>query len=157
MTAISEAAIWERLREVPDPEIPTISVVDLGIIRSVEVGETIRVALLPTFSGCPAIDVMRREIAAKLADLGEVEVKIVYDEAWTTQRITLHGRRMLKKAQLVPPPLGEAGSDADREPVACPYCGSPETQLENLFGPTPCRSIYYCRHCRQPFERFKPV
>ena len=157
MTAISEAAIWERLREVPDPEIPTISVVDLGIIRSVEVGETIRVALLPTFVGCPAIDVMRRDIAAKLADLGEVEVKVVYDEAWTTQRITLHGRKMLKKAHLVPPPPGDVAAEDDGEPVACPYCGSTETRLENLFGPTPCRSIYYCRHCRQPFERFKPV
>lgn len=158
MSMVTEEAIWEALREVPDPEIPTINVVDLGIIRRVELGEAIRIEMMPTFIGCPAIDMMRRDIRDRLQVFGPVEVEVVYDEPWTSDRITPAGRQMLKQAALAPPPRGTfALTPIPAVPVACPYCGSTETDLENLFGPTPCRSIFYCRACQHPFEQFKAV
>ena len=157
-STITEAEIWEALREVPDPEIPTINVVDLGIIRRVTVGDPIRVEMMPTFTGCPAIDMMRQDIEARLSAFGPVEVVVVYDEAWTSDRITAAGREMLRAADLAPPPHGAIRlTPVPVTPVACPYCGSTDTQIENLFGPTPCRSIFYCRARRQPFEQFKAV
>lgn len=158
MHVVSDEAVWDALREIPDPEIPTINVVDLGIIRRVDVGEVIRVEMMPTFVGCPALEFMRRDIVEKLAPFGPVEVRVVFDEPWTSDRITPAGREMLKAAHLAPPPRGDIVLHAvPATPVACPYCGSTETQLENLFGPTPCRSIFYCRQCSQPFEQFKAV
>lgn len=158
MVTVTEQEVWEALHDVADPEIPTINVVDLGIIRRVALGERIRVEMMPTFVGCPALDMMRREIAARLRPFGEVEVRVVLDEPWTTERITPAGRAMLREAGLAPPPRGDIRLvPVPAEPVACPYCASAETQLENLFGPTPCRSIYYCRACQQPFEQFKVV
>ncbi|AEB12104.1 1,2-phenylacetyl-CoA epoxidase subunit PaaD [Marinithermus hydrothermalis] len=155
---VTEAQVWALLREIPDPEIPTISLVDLGVIRKVEVGEVIRVEFLPTFVGCPALDMMQREIRAKLEPLGPVEVKVVYDEAWTTERISEAGRAKLLEAGLAPPPPGDLMElPMAQAPVACPYCGSTNTQLENRFGPTPCRAIHYCNDCHQPFEQFKAV
>ncbi|MDI3340471.1 MAG: phenylacetate-CoA oxygenase subunit PaaJ [Sphaerobacter sp.] len=159
MQTVSEEQVWEALREIPDPEIPTINVVDLGIIRQVAVADAvIRVEMMPTFVGCPAIDMMRRDIRERLGPFGPVEVVVVYDEPWTTERITAAGRRMLLQAGLAPPPRGDIRlTPVSSQPVPCPYCGSTDTQIENLFGPTPCRSIFYCRACRQPFEQFKAV
>ena len=169
MDTLTEQAIWDILRQIPDPELPIINLVDLGVIRKVEVGEKIRVEMLPTFVGCPALGMMRREVAQKLAPYGEVEVKVVYSEVWTTERISEAGREMLQQAHLVPPPRGNlielptrvsrtTGLSRMRQPLtACPYCGSTDTSLENLFGPTPCRAICYCNACHQPFERFKSV
>lgn len=155
---VTAQEIWDALHDVADPEIPTINVVDLGIIRRVELGEPIRVEMMPTFVGCPALDLMRRDIRERLREFGEVEVKVVFDEPWTTERITPAGRAMLSAASLAPPPRGGIRlTPVPAEPVACPYCGSTETQLENLFGPTACRSIHYCRSCRQPFEAFKVI
>lgn len=158
MAVLDEQRVWDLLREVSDPEIPTINVVDLGIIRRVQVDGTIIVEMMPTFIGCPALDMMRRDIKARLAGLGDVEVRVVLDEPWTTERITPAGREMLRSAGLAPPPRGDIPLvPVPAEPVACPHCGSVDTQLENLFGPTACRSIFYCRSCRQPFEQFKAV
>jgi ring-1,2-phenylacetyl-CoA epoxidase subunit PaaD len=168
---LTEQTIWDTLRQIPDPELPAINLVDLGVIRKVEVGDSIRVELLPTFIGCPALDMMRREIMDKLAPYGEVEVKIIYSDAWTTECISEAGREMLRQANMVPPPRGnliELPTRASRLThrlhaseaeiiVACPYCGSANTSQENLFGPTPCRAICYCHACHQPFERFKTV
>jgi ring-1,2-phenylacetyl-CoA epoxidase subunit PaaD len=162
-----ESAIWAALHDVHDPEIPTISVVDLGVVRRVETDDGhIRVELLPTFVGCPAIDVMRESVAARLrAFADEVSVDISFAEPWTTERITPTGRDALRAAGFAPPPpRGDAG-DSDRvlsllsnPPVGeCPYCGSRNTTLENAFGPTLCRAIYHCADCRQPFEQFKEV
>jgi len=101
---------------------------------------------------------MRRDIEARLSVFGPVEVVVVYPEAWTRDRITPAGREMLRAAELAPPPRGGIRLTPVRaDPVPCPYCGSTDTQIENLFGPTPCRSIFYCRACRQPFEQFKAV
>jgi ring-1,2-phenylacetyl-CoA epoxidase subunit PaaD len=147
---IAEAAVWDALREVHDPEIPTISLVDLGIVHEVEVmPDRIRVELLPTFTGCPALEVMRGEVARRLDGMAPVvEVGFTTAVPWTSDRITGAGRVALGLAGLAPPGEGSP---------ACPYCGSLDTTMDNAFGPTLCRSIWYCAGCRQPFERVKAV
>jgi ring-1,2-phenylacetyl-CoA epoxidase subunit PaaD len=159
-----ESAVWAALHDVRDPEIPTISVVDLGVVRSVATDEgSIRVELLPTFVGCPAIEVMRSAVAERLHEFADnVQVEISFAEPWTSDRITPDGRAALRDSGFAPPaftPLGDrALSILSILPVAeCPYCGSRNTTLENAFGPTLCRAIYYCNNCRQPFEQFKEV
>ena len=162
-----EAAIWAALAEVPDPEIPTISVVDLGVIGSVELAEdrsTLRVELMPTFIGCPATEVMRHAIGERLAalDLAErIEVELTFAQPWTSDRISPTGREQLRSSGFAPPPhlreLTVRGELPTLTVVPCPYCGSRQTTLENPFGPTLCRAIYHCAGCRQPFEAFKPV
>jgi ring-1,2-phenylacetyl-CoA epoxidase subunit PaaD len=146
-----EAAIRRALAEVADPEIPTVSIVDLGIVEKVEVGEDrIRVDLLPTFIGCPALDVIRSAVEDRLAQFGRpLDVRFTFGVPWTTERLTDAGRGGLRRAGIAPPaPEGE---------VTCPFCDSTQIAIDNLFGPTLCRSLYYCRNCRQPFEAFKPI
>ncbi|HEY5520624.1 MAG TPA: 1,2-phenylacetyl-CoA epoxidase subunit PaaD [Candidatus Limnocylindrales bacterium] len=160
-----ESAVWAALHDVHDPEIPTISVVDLGVVRRVETGAgTIRVELLLTFIGCPAIEVMRHDVEQRLHDFAdEVRVEISFAEPWTTERITPAGRAALRLAGFAPPPPspvdnGRMLSILPSLPVGeCPYCGSRNTTLENAFGPTLCRAIYHCADCAQPFEQFKEV
>jgi len=162
-----DAAIWAALAEVPDPEIPTISVVDLGVIGSVELADdrsTLRVELMPTFIGCPATEVMRHAIGERLGALGlaeRVEVELTFGEPWTSDRITAAGREQLRSSGFAPPPhlheLTTLGELPTLTVVPCPYCGSRQTTLENPFGPTLCRAIYHCAGCRQPFEAFKPI
>jgi ring-1,2-phenylacetyl-CoA epoxidase subunit PaaD len=160
-----ESAIWAALQDVHDPEIPTISVVDLGVVRSVETGNgSIRVELLPTFVGCPAIDVMRDAVTDRLREFADdVSVEVTFKEPWTTERITHAGRDALRNAGFAPPPL-QLRDPARALPILanlpvgeCPYCGSRNTTLENAFGPTLCRAIYHCADCQQPFEQFKEV
>jgi ring-1,2-phenylacetyl-CoA epoxidase subunit PaaD len=160
---VTAEEVWAALAEIPDPEIPVISVVDLGVVRGVCVeDERVHVEFTPTFLGCPALEVMRDQMAARIAELGgEPEVEVVLDDSWSTDRITPEGREKLRAAGLAPPAPREAAgptlvqlqSNAHR----CPYCGSTETRLENIFGPTPCRSLRYCAACRQPFEQFKTI
>jgi ring-1,2-phenylacetyl-CoA epoxidase subunit PaaD len=160
---VTEAAVWKALREVEDPEIPVLSVVDLGVVRDVKVEEGhVHVEFTPTFLGCPALEVMRSQMAERIRSLGaEAEVEVVLDDSWSTDRITPEGREKLRRAGFAPPTprdvsapkLVQLQSDAFR----CPYCGSNETRLENIFGPTPCRSLRYCESCRQPFEQFKTI
>jgi ring-1,2-phenylacetyl-CoA epoxidase subunit PaaD len=159
---VDERAVVDALRDVPDPEIPVISVVDLGVIGQVEVGaDRLRVELLPTFVGCPALDPMRDAVAARLAALAPgraIDVDVVFDPPWTTDRITPEGRRRLAASGFAPPVTGASALPVTLDvPVPCPWCGSRRTVLENAFGPTACRSIRYCTVCRQPFEQFKPV
>src|SRR5688572_19426181 len=158
-----ESVVWAALHDVHDPEIPSISVVDLGVVHSVETGEgSVRVELLPTFVGCPAIDVMRDAVSERLRDIADdVTVEISFAEPWTTERISEDGRRALRLAGFAPPARREEGSALSFLPVLpiaeCPYCGSRNTTLENAFGPTQCRAIYHCADCRQPFEQFKRI
>jgi ring-1,2-phenylacetyl-CoA epoxidase subunit PaaD len=161
-----ESAVWAALHDVHDPEIPSISVVDLGVVHTVEAGEgMVRVELLPTFVGCPAIEVMRSAVEERLREFAdEVSVEISFAEPWTTERITPEGRRALREGGFAPPappqwaPPGRELSILPVMPVAeCPYCGSRNTTLENAFGPTLCRAIYHCADCRQPFEQFKEI
>ena len=163
---LRERRVWEVLAEVPDPEIPAISVVDLGVIRSVRfTGDRLTVEMLPTFVGCPAIDVMRQQIGERLEEEGiarEVEVRVTFAEPWTSERITPAGRERLRASGFAPPEAhGTVLGGLDELtvlPVAtCPYCGSRNTTLENPFGPTLCRAIYHCENCRQPFEQFKRI
>src|SRR5581483_2423866 len=158
---ITEQAIWDALREVPDPEIPTVSVVDLGVILRVELdvpARHARVLLLPTFSGCPAIEIMRGLIRERVGRLGlDVQVDVTREARGSSDRITEAGRAGLGRAGVAPP--GPAGSAIIPllEPAKCPHCGSRHTTLESAFGPTLCRAIAYCRDCKQPFEQFKPL
>ena len=156
-------AVWAALEEIPDPEIPVISLVDLGVVRNVAVdGEHVRIEFTPTFLGCPALDVMRRAMEEKVEALGgEPEVAVIQDDSWSTDRISPAGREKLREAGFGPPTPRAAGTTTlvqlQSKAFRCPYCGSTETRLENIFGPTPCRSIRYCDDCRQPFEQFKTI
>jgi ring-1,2-phenylacetyl-CoA epoxidase subunit PaaD len=162
---VTEVSVREALLDVMDPEIPNLSIVDLGIVHSVGVREgTIEVELLPTFVGCPALEVMKDSVRERLHDLApghEIAVTVTYDETWTTDRISERGRQTLKSSGFAPPsrmPQGGKLNLIQLMPVAeCPYCGSRKTIMDNAFGPTLCRAIYYCRDCRQPFEQFKQV
>ncbi|MCS7008280.1 MAG: phenylacetate-CoA oxygenase subunit PaaJ, partial [Gaiellaceae bacterium] len=159
---LTEADVWAALAAVPDPEIPVLSVVDLGVVRGVAVEHgRVRVDLAPTFLGCPALEAMRCAVAEKAAELGaEVEVRVLLGDTWSTDDITAEGREKLRAAGIAPPAPRPAGAlelvQLERG-FRCPYCGSTETRLDNLFGPTPCRSIRYCEACRQPFEQLKTV
>lgn len=152
---VDEAAVRAALAEVPDPEIPVVSVVDLGMIEAIDVTDgAIRVELLPTFVGCPAIDAIRDAVSTRLGLFGlPVEVNVSFRVPWTSDRITTAGREKLRRSGFAPP----AEEAADASAVRCPYCGSNQVALDNLFGPTQCRSLFYCRACRQPFEQFKAV
>ena len=160
---VTAAKVWEALAEVPDPEIPVISLVDLGVIKDVEVENgRVRIEFTPTFMGCPALEPMQRAMEVKVDELGaEAEVRVVLDDSWSTDKITPEGREKLRAAGFAPPSPRSAGEltlvELKRGGFRCPYCGSTDTKLENLFGPTPCRSIRYCEDCRQPFEQFKTI
>ena len=160
---VGEAQVWAALEEIPDPEIPVISLVDLGVIRSVDVENgRVRIEFTPTFLGCPALEVMKRAMEEKVAGLGaEPVVEVISDDSWSTDRITPAGREKLREAGFAPPAPREATApklvQLQANVFRCPYCGSTETRLENIFGPTPCRSLRYCESCRQPFEQFKTI
>ena len=155
--------VWAALAEIPDPEIPVISLVDLGVIKDVEVENgTVRIDFTPTFMGCPALEPMQRAMEAKVEELGaRAEVRVVLDDSWSTDLITAEGREKLRAAGFAPPtprPVQKLDLvQLQKGAFRCPYCGSTETRLDNLFGPTPCRSIRYCENCRQPFEQFKTL
>ena len=155
--------VWEALAEIPDPEIPVISIVELGVVRDVVVENgSVRVEFTPTFLGCPALEVMRDQMAAVIRQLGaEPDVQVVLDDSWSTDRITPEGREKLRASGFAPPAPRSAGQpklvQLQSSVFRCPYCGSTETRLENIFGPTPCRSLRYCESCRQPFEQFKTI
>lgn len=164
-----ELAVWEALAGVHDPEIPPIAITDLGIVERVEVGDdVVSIDLLPTFVGCPALDVIREDVtaAADEAVAGRrVEVRFVYSPPWTSDRITPEGREALRGYGLTPPPPAAAGATfvplaslrrPQAPPAPCPFCGSVDTVLESAFGPTLCRTTHFCPACRNPFEAFKP-
>ena len=160
---LTEAAVWEALAEIPDPEIPVISLVDLGVVKSVAVeAERVRIEFTPTFMGCPALDVMRARMENAVTALGgERDVDVLLDDSWSTDRITPAGREKLREAGFAPTAARTQGSTTllqlQSAVHSCPYCGSTETRLDNIFGPTPCRSVRYCTSCRQPFEQFKTI
>jgi ring-1,2-phenylacetyl-CoA epoxidase subunit PaaD len=160
---VTAEQIWEAFDEIPDPEIPVISLVDLGVIRSVDVNEGhVRVEFTPTFLGCPALETMKRALEESVAALGaEADVHVIQDDSWSTDKITPVGREKLRAAGFAPPAPREASApklvQLQSNVFRCPYCGSTQTKLENIFGPTPCRSLRYCESCRQPFEQFKTI
>jgi ring-1,2-phenylacetyl-CoA epoxidase subunit PaaD len=163
--AVDLDAVRRALAEVMDPELPMLSVVDLGIIHRLEVDThdgTIQVEILPTFVGCPALELIKTAIADRLAAFGRpVAVTATFEVPWTSERISPAGHLALRAAGIAPPtgvPSDGPATLIDLEPrVRCPHCGSRRTTLENVFGPTQCRTIRYCADCRQPFEAIKPV
>lgn len=160
-TAFSEKDIWNALNEVMDPELPVVSVVEMGIVREVELTDAgVRVTMTPTFSGCPALRVMQSEIESKLRELGfeNVEVRTVLSPPWSTDLITEEAKEKLKAFGIAPPQAGSGvGNVTFYAPTPCPYCDSLDTSVKNSFGPTLCKAIYYCNSCQQPFEQFKAV
>ena len=160
---VTEAQVWDALREIEDPEIPVISIVELGVVREVQVENgTVHVEFTPTFLGCPALEVMQARMAERIRELGaEPEVEVVLDDSWSTDRITPEGREKLRRSGFSPPVPRDVGApklvQLQSDVFRCPYCGSTKTTLENIFGPTPCRSLRYCESCRQPFEQFKTI
>ncbi|MEX2144715.1 MAG: 1,2-phenylacetyl-CoA epoxidase subunit PaaD [Anaerolineales bacterium] len=161
VTKPNDAQIWAALAEVPDPEMPVVNLVELGIVRQVEwVEGGLQVAITPTFAACPAYEVMGANIIERLQLLGieQVQVKVRHEPAWTSEWITEEARQKLKAAGLAPPPHHQGNLiQVLMDPVACPRCGSTITSLRNSFGTTPCRMIYTCDVCKEPFEQFKPL
>ncbi len=151
------AAVLALLSTVKDPEMPAVSLLELGMVYKLEVGRGhVHVELIPTFIGCPALEIMRRNVEKAMQEIdhiSSVEVKFVLDVPWSSDRITPEGREKLKKSGIAPA-LPEISV---KVAPSCPYCASTNTKVENLFGPTACRSIFYCNQCQQPFEGMKHV
>lgn len=155
--AVDEAAIMAALAQVPDPEIPVVSVVDLGIVRGVA-QDPPAVLITPTYSGCPATLAIEASVRQALdaAGFAAVPVRTVLSPAWTTDWISDRGRRQLKDYGIAPPPRGAARpSLRARDTVECPRCGSTDTREISRFGSTPCKAQWQCRACLEPFDRFK--
>jgi ring-1,2-phenylacetyl-CoA epoxidase subunit PaaD len=153
--------IYHWLQEVKDPEIPVLSLVDLGVITEVAIkGDRVKIEMTPTFVGCPALDYMKAEVETLLKNKGveHVQVDVNYKKAWSSDRISEKGRAALKKYGFAPPPPTNVFADLGiLEKGICPKCNSTNTEMKSPFGPTLCRSIFYCNDCREAFEQFKPV
>lgn len=151
VTVVDRAAVEAAVSAVPDPELPMLSIGDLGMVHEVVVEpDRIRVLLLPTFIGCPALDRIAADVRERLAGSGRpVEVVTTFVVPWTSERISAEGRAALQAAGIAP-----AAAPTD---LRCPHCGSADVAMDNLFGPTQCRSVHYCRGCRQPFEALKTL
>lgn len=153
--------IYEWLEEVKDPEIPVLSLVDLGVITSVAIeNKNVRIEMTPTFVGCPALDMMKSEIVSVLQRHGveEVQVDVTFKTAWVSDLISEKGKAALKKFGLAPPPPGALFTDLGiLENAQCPRCDGTRTELKTPFGATLCRAIFYCNDCKEAFEQFKPL
>lgn len=145
----TEGEVWSWLANVPDPEIPVLTIVDLGIVRDVQVGDTVTVDIAPTYSGCPATEVIESSVKTALLENGvaEPEVRRVLSPPWTTEWITEDGRRKLHEYGIAPPQKSLA--------IACPQCDSLSTEKVSEFGSTACKAAYKCLDCLEPFEYFK--
>lgn len=153
MTALSEAQVWNWLEEVPDPEIPVISIVDLGVVRAVSVaGDAVEVTITPTYSGCPAMGVIAMDIEIGLAKHGIEKVNLVTKIAppWTTDWLSDKGRARLESYGIAPPQT--AGG-----PERCPHCKSSAVERVSQFGSTPCKAQWRCTDCLEPFDYFKCI
>jgi ring-1,2-phenylacetyl-CoA epoxidase subunit PaaD len=171
-------AVRRAVEDVPDPELPPVTIGMLGMVHHLEVADDGRVAveLLPTFSGCPATEMIERDVVAAVravTGVTGVRVRFRFDPPWTPDRIDATGRERLREFGIAPPggpihgavtpagrrtlPLALAGASAEAAPRTCPYCASTDTIRDSAFGPTPCRDVRYCNACQQPFEAFKPL
>ncbi len=161
MSELALADIWRIIGGITDPEIPVISVVELGIIREVHIDrDGVDIAITPTFSGCPAFQAIQDAIKEKLEGAGVrlVRIRVRLAPPWSTDWISPEGRQKLKEFGLAPPPRHGNLLQIDQLMIArCPYCASEDTLLKNSFGSTLCRAIYFCNTCQQPFEQFKPI
>jgi len=158
---VTISSIYSWLEEVKDPEIPVLSIVDLGVVTEVEVDQNrVRVELTPTFAGCPAMEFMKNEVVKKLQSKGihNPEVEVSFRIPWSSEFISENGKKALKKFGLAPPRSNKLFIDLEiLETAKCPRCNGEHTELRSAFGPTLCRSIYYCLDCSESFEQFKSV
>lgn len=158
---LTKDEIQRWLEEVKDPEIPVLSIVDLGIITAIEIDDRIvRIEMTPTFVGCPALDFMKHEIEQKLQSKGisEVKVSVSFRDPWSSDKISEKGKQALKQFGLAPPPSHTLLQDIDiLEHALCPRCDGTNTEMKTPFGPTLCRSIHFCYDCKEAFEQFKPI
>ncbi len=162
MQAIRTERVFEILSQVTDPEIPVLTIEDLGVIRNVNLLEDglVEVVITPTYSGCPAMDMIEVNIRAALQEAGisKVRIKQVLHPAWTTDWISEEGKRKLKAYGIAPPVAENPDKSAlfqDAPEVECPLCGSKDTEMLSAFGSTPCKAQYRCKACREPFDYFK--
>ncbi len=160
-TTISREEILGWLSEVIDPEIPVLTIMDLGIVRDVVVGDGVTVALSPTYSGCPATEVIERSVIEALRDRGIEDVRIerVLSPPWTTAWISDDGRKKLRDYGIAPPEHGASKREllADGRQIPCPRCDSVDTAVVSEFGSTACKASYKCNECLEPFEYFKCI
>lgn len=158
--------VFELLTEIKDPELPVVHIVELGIVRDVSIdGDAVRVDVTPTYSGCPALRMIEDEIVETLKahGFGDVKVRNVFSPAWTTDWLSDETKKKLKDYGIAPPGAAVMSDGAElitirrsRETVACPYCGSRNTEQKSEFGSTACKAIHFCNGCHQPFDYFKP-
>jgi ring-1,2-phenylacetyl-CoA epoxidase subunit PaaD len=154
-----DESILKILQQVKDPEIDSVSIVELGMVEKAELHEgKATIKLLPTFMGCPALEIIKGNVEKALLEdpaVQQTDVDFLFSPPWTSDRVSDVGREKLKEFGIAPPPekLDEDGGWK----VDCPYCDSPYTTMENIFGPTACRSILYCKQCKNPFEAMKPI
>ncbi len=152
---ITVKTVWDLLEQVPDPEIPVLSILDLGIVRDIKVDEDlVEIIITPTYSGCPAMDAITMDIRLKLIENGFKNIKItsVLSPAWTTDWMTEEGKIKLNKYGIAPPKMSSDISDT--LPI-CPQCKSAHTKLLSQFGSTACKALYQCNDCKEPFDYFK--
>ena len=157
-TTINTQAIWEALAEIPDPEIPVINIIELGVVRDVKTnGQGVEVIITPTYSGCPAMQMIETDIVKHLREKGyDVVVTTVLSPAWTTDWITEEAREKLRQFGIAPPEKPTADKNVlGGTPKACPHCSSQNTELVSQFGSTPCKALYKCLDCLEPFDYFK--
>ncbi len=162
---INDTLVWEWLNEIPDPEIPVISVVELGVVRGFRIlnKDEINVSITPTYSGCPAMNVFEVDIVKKLKEKGfkKVNLETVLSPAWTTDWISDLALTKLEKYGIAPPVKGSEDKgllfQSGPKSLSCPKCGSKETVLISQFGSTACKALYSCNHCKEPFEYFKCI
>jgi len=158
-TAPPSHTIWNYLSEVLDPEVPVLNVVELGIVRSIDVSQnTVEVTITPTYSGCPAMAVIESDIMAKLKEknIPNVSINTVLSPAWTTEWMTEGAKEKLKSYGIAPPHMDHSCTDPIMgQPKDCPLCGSEHVELKSRFGSTACKSLYVCKDCLEPFDYFK--
>jgi ring-1,2-phenylacetyl-CoA epoxidase subunit PaaD len=157
---LTKEQVLSWLEEVKDPEIPVLSLVDLGVITQIQLGDPLIVEMTPTFVGCPALDFMKQEVTEVLKKYGieRSKINVSFKEPWTSDRISEKGKAALKTFGIAPPSSAQVFADLEILGSAqCPRCNGTHTELRNAFGPTLCRSIYYCLDCSEAFEQFKPI
>lgn len=161
MAAVTAEQVMDWLREVRDPEIPVLTITDLGIVRDVVVSDHVKVALTPTYSGCPATEVIEQSVINALEDQGleNIEIERALSPPWTTDWISDEGREKLRKYGIAPPAkaAGKRALLRGQRAIACPRCDSQETELVSEFGSTACKASYRCTSCLEPFEYFKCI
>ena len=164
MVSISEAtesSVWEVLKNIPDPEVPVLSIVDLGIVRNILISENeIEVTLTPTYSGCPAMKVIEDEIVSQLKETGisEVRIKTIFTPVWTTDWISEEAKEKLRAYGIAPPEktsVDKGSLTGKPKNISCPRCNSTNVAMISQFGSTACKALYRCSDCREPFDYFK--